>query len=100
MINVNVMALNAASIIAKPVRRNRRNIPTSAIVAAGSIILVIGSILGYDAYSGRLGIIGPQPVLVASGANKIIRVPAGGNVQAAIERAESGDVVELQAGAV
>ena len=33
-------------------------------------------------------------------ATKIIRVPPGGNVQAAIEKANSGDIVELQAGAV
>jgi hypothetical protein len=56
--------------------------------------------LGYDAIYGRLGIVGPQPSIETNDTGKIIKVPPGGNVQAAIERAESGDIVELQAGAV
>ncbi len=39
-------------------------------------------------------------MIVANGPKKIIKVPPGGNVQAAIEKAASGDIVELQAGAV
>ena len=97
---VNVMAINAVGVRNKPVRRGRRTIARPWIVAAVFIVLGVAATLGYDAYSGRLGVIGPQPVVIANGANKIIRVPPGGNVQAAIERAESGDTVELQAGAV
>ena len=65
-----------------------------------AVTAIVAGTLWYDWYSGRLGMIGPQPVIEFNGLGKIIRVPPGGNVQAAIERADSGDVVELQAGAV
>ncbi len=65
-----------------------------------AIVFGAASILGYDMNSGRLGIIGPQPEIIENGPTKIIRVPPGGNVQAAIEKAKGGDIVELQAGAV
>ena len=97
---VNVMAVNAIDVRTKAViqattqgRGFGSSVPAICSFAAAAT-------LGYDAYYGRLGIIGPQPVIVANGASRIIRVPPGGNVQAAIERAESGDIVELQAGAV
>jgi len=64
------------------------------------VALMVAVTLWYDWYSGRLGMIGPQPVIEFNGLKKVIRVPPGGNVQAAIERADSGDIVELQAGAV
>lgn len=37
--------------------------------------------------------------IVVSGDRRIIKVPAGGNLQSAINRAESGDIIQLQAGA-
>ncbi len=97
---VNVIAENAVRVrhksVAQKARKNLRPwILVFAVVALGAV-----SILGYDSCSGRLGIIGPQPEIVANGPTRIIRVPPGGNVQAAIERATSGDIVELQAGAV
>jgi hypothetical protein len=61
---------------------------------------LLGGTLWYDWYSGRLGMIGPQPAIEFNGPVKVIRVPPGGNVQAALDRAEAGDIVELQAGAV
>ncbi len=38
--------------------------------------------------------------IAVNGKNKIIRVPKGGNLQTAINRAESGDIIELEAGAI
>lgn len=83
----------------KPDRKRRRSV-SPWLVFGLIVFLAAAGTLGYDLNYGRLGIIGPQPVIVPNGANRIIRVPPGGNVQAAIERAESGDIVELQAGAV
>ena len=67
------------------------------VVAA--IVLTAAATLGFDYYSGKLGIVSPNFEVVQTSAGKIIKVPPGGNVQAAIARAESGDIVELQAGA-
>lgn len=97
---VNVMAANAVSVRNKPVTRKSRMRVRSWILAAVVFLFVSASVIGYEMYSGRLGIIGPQPIITESGGRKIIKVPPGGNVQAAIEKASSGDIVELQAGAV
>lgn len=67
--------------------------------AAALLTLAVLGTLGFDWYSGKLGIIGPHFEVVQTAAGKIIKVPPGGNVQAAIARAEGGDIVELQAGA-
>jgi len=96
---VNVMAANGITIRHKTASRTPRRPLCWLLVPAGILILAAAT-FGYDWYSGRLGLIGPQPVIVANGDKKIIRVPPGGNVQAAIEKANSGDIVELQAGAV
>ncbi len=97
---VNVMAANTVSVRNKTIRRGHRITVRPWGWATATILILAASILGYDMYSGRLGIIGPQPVIAENGGKKIIKVPPGGNVQAAIEQAESGDIVELQAGAV
>ena len=83
-------------------RANRTATKTGARlwpVVAAAIIFAAAGTLGYDFYSGSLGIVGPNFDVVQTSAGKIIKVPPGGNVQAAIARAESGDIVELQAGA-
>ena len=67
---------------------------------AGAVLVMISAMLAFDAYSGKLGIITPHFETVQNGASRIIKVPPGGNVQAAIEQATGGDIVELQAGAV
>lgn len=97
---VNTMTVNQVGIRAKAVVRKKGFTVSWWMFAVPGLLLAIAGTLGFDVYSGKLGIIGPQFEIVANGANKIIKVPPGGNVQAAIERAEAGDIVELQAGAV
>ncbi|HEX3102014.1 MAG TPA: right-handed parallel beta-helix repeat-containing protein [Pyrinomonadaceae bacterium] len=87
------------------VRAKRRDAPRRAGVSvwmfvAGILLFAVAATLGFDLYSGKLGIIGPRFEIVQNGAARIIKVPPGGNVQAALEQANSGDIVELQAGAV
>jgi hypothetical protein len=94
------IAQNAVSVGKNAGDKPRRNV----LVAFGFLAAALGVIasvmmLAYDWYSGRLGLIGPQPVIIESHGVRIIKVPPGGNVQAAIESARGGDVVELQAGA-
>lgn len=96
---VNTMAVRSVNVRQKELKRRRVIAPRWVLIVA-ALFVAAALTLGYDAIYGRLGFIGPQPVIVANGQTRIIRVPPGGNVQAAIEKAESGDIVELQAGGV
>lgn len=49
--------------------------------------------------SGTLGLFAARPVIEDRPTGRVIKVPPGGNLQAAIDQATSGDIVELQAGA-
>ncbi len=68
------------------------------------LLLAIGTAaagaVAYEWNYGSFGLIGPQPVVETSGTGRVIKVPPGGNIQAALELAKGGDIVELQAGAV
>ena len=92
--------LNTISIQPSGVKSPVRIAPKPWIHLTAAVALGMAAIFGYDSYSGSVGIVGPQVAIVGNGPNKIIRVPPGGNLQAAIDRAEGGDIVELQAGAV
>ena len=50
-------------------------------------------------YSDKFDFVSANLETVANGKNKIIRVARGGNVQAAINSANGGDIIELEAGA-
>jgi hypothetical protein len=93
------MATNFVRVKAKPISRTRR-LPGLGRLAAGVLIAAIAGGGWYDWYYGRLGLLAPQPVIEDRAAGRVIKVPPGGNVQAALEQANGGDVVELQAGAV
>lgn len=92
------MAMNGVRVHQKADRNGRRLI--RVWILSSMILLASASPFAYDSYTGRLGMIGPQPDIEIQKSGRIIKVPPGGNLQAAIERAESGDTVELQAGAV
>src|SRR5437868_4688038 len=80
----------------------RRPVKIRTFVLFG-FLAVLGSVIsvfGYDYYSGKLGLIGPQFNITATARGRVIRVPPGGNLQGALEAATSGDIIELQAGAV
>lgn len=93
------MAVKAIGVRNKAVSPRARR-PVWHWMLAAVFLAALASLIGYDTIYGRLGLIGPQSVFEINGKGKVIKVPPGGNVQAAIERAESGDIVELQAGAV
>lgn len=84
----------------KPAVAKRGFRPNVWVMLVATVFFGAAATFGYDVYSGRLGLIGPQPEIVESSAGRIIKVPPGGNVQAALEKANGGDIVELQAGAV
>lgn len=84
----------------KPVAPRRGSRSWFWIPVLAAVLIAAAATLAFDAYSGRIGIFGSRFEIVANGANHIIRVPPGGDLQAAIDRAVSGDIIELQAGAV
>src|SRR5947209_913928 len=92
------MSTNAVRVQAKPLtaRRKLSRIWLLMALAIGSAVLAISS---YDWFFGRFGLVAPSPVIEQSANGRIIKVPPGGNIQAALEQANSGDIVELQAGA-
>ena len=100
MVETYSMAEQILNVRAKPLKPARRiGVSAGKFVIAGLFAAVIGT-LGFDAYSGMAGIIPVHFEIIQKDNIRVIKVPLGGNVQAAIEQANSGDVVELQAGAV
>ena len=70
---------------------------SKAWLAASVLCLVAG--VGVAIYLALGGLHEPEAAIISNGAFAIIRVPAGGNFQAALDRAKPGDTIELAAGA-
>lgn len=64
------------------------------------IMLGVTAALALTVFSDKLSLLSAPLEIVADGNRQIIRVPPGGNLQEAVNRAQSGDIIELQAGAV
>ncbi|HMT06740.1 MAG TPA: hypothetical protein PKA82_01970 [Pyrinomonadaceae bacterium] len=78
----------------------KTGVPRFAIAGVVITVLVgVAATLGFDWYSGKLGIVGPHFEIEQTATGKVIKVPPGGNINAAIAKATSGDIIELQAGA-
>lgn len=98
---VDAMAMNAVRVRSKPAKKVRRKSRIFVfLLAAFGVVTLLASPFGYDYYSGKLGLIGAQPEVTETQSGRVIKVPPGGNLQGALERAQSGDIIELQAGAV
>ncbi|MBX3298140.1 MAG: right-handed parallel beta-helix repeat-containing protein [Acidobacteria bacterium] len=94
-----VIATNVVRSKPRPASKGGRR--TTYVLIAGSLSLLIGGLGWFDWYSGRLGLIGPQPTIESNGGGgRIIKLPSGGNLQSAIDRAEGGDVIELEPGGI
>lgn len=68
--------------------------------AIAAVLFAAAATVAFDLYSGRLGLVDPGYEIVQVDDGRVIRVPPGGNFQAALNRAAGGDTIELQAGAV
>lgn len=66
-----------------------------------AIVAILGgvAVVAVGKLTGRFDIFAPSFEIVANGNSEIIKVPANGNLQAAVNRANSGDIIELAAGA-
>lgn len=95
-----VMAINEIRVSDRWVtaRQKKRGLQWPFAVAA--VLFAAVAILAFDLWSGKLGIIDPGYEIVQSDTGRVIKVPPGGNLQAAINRALGGDTIELQAGTV
>ncbi len=63
------------------------------------ILLVVSLVFAVAAFSGKLNFFSAPLETVSEQGKTIIRVPAGGDLQAAINQAKGGDTIELTAGA-
>lgn len=93
----NIMAIRERAVTYKD--RSRSGGIRALFPLAAASVLSIVALLSFEAYSGMLGLIGPPLEIVQTSDGRIIRVPPGGNLQAAIDNADSGDIIELAAGA-
>ena len=100
MIETYSMADNKTIVRAKTIKPKKRLGVAIWIFAGAASLVTVAAVLGFDAYSGRIGLIEPRLEIMQNGASRTIKVLPGGNVQAALEQANGGDIVELQAGAV
>lgn len=76
----------------------RKNLGVFVSVAA---LIFLGAViaLAFTVFSDKLGFASSSLETISEGNRQIIRVPPGGDVRAAIEKARGGDIIELQAGA-
>lgn len=93
------MAESVVGIRAKTEMRPRRRSIAPIFAVIGTLLGLAAAVLAFDALSGKIGILTPRLEIVESGAGRVIKVPPGGSIQAALERAQSGDIIELSAGA-
>lgn len=94
------MAVQAIQVKAKPKKARRSLLNVRPLTAAIFVMALVGGTLGFDAWTGMPGILPVRFETVQRGNTRVIKVPAGGNLQAAIDQATSGDIVELEAGGV
>lgn len=71
------------------------------IFVVSAIVVLFGASLVFAVatFSDKFGFSNVSTEIVSESGKTTIRVPAGGDLQAAINRAKAGDVIELQAGA-
>lgn len=72
----------------------------SALIFGFVLFLISIVVFAVFAYSTNFNYQNAPNDIIQDANRQIIRVPAGGNLQEAIIRAKSGDIIELQAGAV
>ncbi|KXK04169.1 MAG: hypothetical protein UZ17_ACD001000864 [Acidobacteria bacterium OLB17] len=76
----------------------RRAVAVNLAAAAVVCAVVLGGFFAW--YAGFISVFAPKNEIVETAAGRIIKVPSGGDLQGAIDKARSGDVIELEAGGV
>lgn len=94
MVESSVRVKNGIRTRIRPLRR-----PAPLGAALLLLITIAAGTVGVGFLNGKIAVFDEPIEFVSTGTGRIIRVPPGGSVQAAIDQATSGDIVELQAGA-
>lgn len=84
---------------AKPIIEKRKFRLWKWFAAAAAVIVGAVGAVTLTTYSGGFGATNTNLEITANGAFRTIRVPPGGSLQAAVNSANAGDTIELQAGA-
>lgn len=91
------MSVNKIRVRTKQMPKRSWKLVHFAVIFASVILLGAIVTFAFISYSGNSSSASLE--FATEGNRQIIRVPAGGNLQQAINRANSGDIIELQAGA-
>jgi len=94
------MSLNQNKIRAKQITKPNRKKLYLTIGLVAIILLAVTLTLAFTAFSDKLSFVSTPLEIINEGNRQIIRVPSGGNLQEAINKANSGDIIELQAGRI
>lgn len=94
-----VSTAHFAGVRAKPMPRQRRLSGVRLVLLIALATAAAATGVWYEWYYGPLGLFYARPVVEERAYGRVIRVPPGGNLQAAVDMAQSGDIVELKAGA-
>jgi Right handed beta helix region len=93
------MVENVVKVRAKPLTPVRGPISRPLYSFLVLIAVAVAAYLGYQFFRGNAGSFNAPNTEIEGAAGKIIKVPASGDLQAAIDRAVGGDTIELAAGA-
>jgi Right handed beta helix region len=97
--NFEVMRANSVQLRQKEKPKKQMSKLIIFIGLAVFVALGLAATEAVGKYTGRFSLFTASFEIVKDGNRQIIKVPAGGNLQAAINKASSGDVIELAAGA-
>ena len=93
------MSDNKIKVHRKEIRKTGRKNLGFFVGIAVLVSLGLTVVLAISVFSDKLGFAPSSLETISEGNQRIIRVPPGGDLQAAIEKARGGDIIELQAGA-
>lgn len=94
------MSAEKINVRRKEAKKSRIN-PMKIIAGFVCAVLICAiGVMSFLIFSDRLSFASTELQVIENGKGKIIRVPRNGNLQAAIDRASGGDIIELQAGAI
>lgn len=92
---------------AEKIQIRRKELPKKGwskmnFAAVFAVVILLGAVVifSFFKFSGNLDFFEPPLEISSEGNRQIIKVPANGNLQDAVNKAKSGDIIELQAGAV
>lgn len=97
---VESMSADKINVRRKEIKKDSINLTQIIVGLICAVLLCVVGLITFLIFTDRLSLASTEIEVIQNGAGKIIRVPKGGNLQAAVDQANGGDIIELQAGAV